>query len=58
MKPKFNRLLDQCIETGLKLGISRAHKHCDTPTQETILQQQHEAIMQELYEWFDIEGEL
>lgn len=55
MKPKLFPLLEQCIENGLKCGYNRAHKHIDNPTDDQIFDQQHSAIMGEIWEWFDFE---
>ena len=56
MKPKFNKVLEQCIETGLNLGYSRAFKHSDTPDETAIKSKQLDAILEEIYEWFDTEN--
>lgn len=56
MKPKFNMVLEQCIETGLKLGYNRAFKHSDNPDEYTIQGKQFDAIMEEIYQWFDMEN--
>jgi hypothetical protein len=53
MKPKTYQLLEFAIENGLKLGFNRAHKHNDNPAQDYILDQQLEAIMLEIHNWFD-----
>ena len=53
MKPKFLPVLEMCIENGLTLGYRRAFKHTDDPTEEQITQAIKDAIMLELYEWFD-----
>lgn len=55
MKPKFHRVLEQCIETGIRLGWNRAHKHNDTPDEETIVNEIMIGIEHEIYEWFDFE---
>lgn len=55
MKPKFGAVLDMCMENGLKLGMSRAYKHDDNPSQEFIIQKQYDAIVEQLYEWFDLD---
>jgi hypothetical protein len=55
MKPKLIPVLEDCIEVGLKLGINRAHKHIDNPTDKQICEQQHAAIMAEIWERFDFE---
>ena len=55
MKPKFLPVLEMCIENGLTYGYRRAFKHNDNPTEEHITMAIREAIMFELYEWFDFE---
>lgn len=56
MKPKFNLVLEQCIETGLTLGYNRAFKHTDNPDEHVIRSKQYDAIMEEIYQWFDMEN--
>lgn len=48
-------VLEMCIENGLRLGYQRAFKHSDNPDETTIYNKQHDAIMSEIYEWFDVE---
>lgn len=55
MKPKLLPLLERCIEDGLELGYNRAHKHVDTPTQQQIVNNQYDAIMNQIFEAFDFE---
>ena len=55
MKPKILPVLEMCIENGLTYGYRRAFKHDDDPTEEQITQAIKDAIMHELYEWFDME---
>lgn len=54
MTPKILPLLERCIEDGLTRGWNRAHKHTDEPSEERILEEQFNAIMGEIWEWFDI----
>lgn len=56
MKPKFDAILDMCIDNGLRRGYNRAFKHNDNPSEETIIENQRNAIMDEIHEWFDIES--
>lgn len=56
MKPKFEAVLDMCIDNGLRRGYNRTFKHNDNPTEETIIENQRNAIMDEIHEWFDIES--
>lgn len=53
MQPKFQALLDMCIENGLRLGYTRAFKHTDEPDENIIIGKQFDAIRDEIYEWFD-----
>lgn len=53
MTPKFYPLLEQCIETGLIRGHHRAHKHRPDPTLDHMVEEQRQAIMAEIHEWFD-----
>lgn len=55
MKPKTYNLLDRCIEDGIDYGYTRAHKHNDTPDPIWIKEQIHQAVMNEISEWFDFE---
>lgn len=55
MKPKPIPVIEDCVQQGLKIGYNRAHKHNDKPDEKQILDQQHNAIMQEIFERFDIE---
>ena len=55
MTPNHYKLLQRCVEEGLKLGYNRAHKHNDAPEPEQIMEAQEQAIMDEVCEWFDFE---
>ena len=61
MKPKFREVLDLAIEQGVAQGLRRAWKHrSDGPSEEVLLQikeQVYDAVMDSLYEWFDIHDE-
>lgn len=53
MTPKFLPVLQMCIDNGIAIGINRAYKHTDEPTRESIQENIHREIMNEIYEWFD-----
>lgn len=55
MKPKFPPVLEMCIENGLKLGYQRAFKHNDNPSDEEVHEAILQAVMHEIYEWFDFD---
>ena len=53
MKPKYYAIINQCIETGCRYGVSRAHKHTEEPSYEQIEEAVHEAIMNEIHTYFE-----
>ena len=55
MKPDTYRLLERCVEDGVKSGLHRAYKHVDEPTDELICDKITQAIMNEISEWFCFE---
>ena len=52
MKPHILKLLETCIENGVSLGYSRAHKHNDIPTEQEVTREITKAIEYELHDWF------
>lgn len=57
MKPKFNVILEQALEEGVRRGYRRAFKHIEDPTEESICQHIEECVMSSLYEYFTFEKE-
>lgn len=57
MIPKFDKVLDHCLEAGIKLGVNRAFKHDDNPSREVIEENVHREIMNQIYEWFEFTEE-
>ena len=55
MKPKFSRVLELAIEAGVASGWRRAHKHVDEPSEFDVCHAIEEAVMTEIYMWFDFE---
>ena len=55
MKPKELAVLEMCIENGITYGLARAYKHTDEPTDDQIKFVLRDAIMHEIYEWFEFE---
>ena len=56
MKPKFDVILQQALMEGISRGYTRAHKHDDDPTDETVIDRIYEEVMNSLYEYFDFTG--
>ena len=57
MKPKTRTILEMCIEEGIDLGMTRAHKHTQTPMQEHIVNEIMKAIFLKIDEMFSFEDE-
>lgn len=55
MTPKFKTVLEYAIETGIKVGYARAHKHTDKPDEYVIYRYVEDAIWNEIYEWFEFD---
>jgi len=58
MRPKTRAILEECIENGVVLGYSKAHKHTDYPEKYTIQQNIEDAIWLEIDERFDFDRSL
>ena len=57
MKVKMYTLIQQIVESGVDAGFNRAHKHTDTPIEETIKSCIEEYIMSGFDEHFTFEHE-
>ena len=55
MKPKTYKVLELCVETGVKYGLARTYKHTDSPSLAELEDNILSAIDYELCEWFDFE---
>lgn len=52
MKPNEYLILSECVEDGINLGYTRAHKHTDTPTEQQIKEAIEQAVMSEICQYF------
>lgn len=50
MKPREYRLMEECVERGVRHGIARARKHDDDPGEDALLEKIHQAVMLEICE--------
>ena len=57
MKPKTYPILVEAVENGVKYGYHRAHKHNDNPDQDQITDAIINAVINEIFEWFDIDDD-
>jgi hypothetical protein len=55
MKPKFFQVLEMCIDSGITRGYNRAFKHNDNPSEQEIIDNISKAIVEDIFEWFDID---
>ncbi len=58
MKPKNRVILEMAIEQGVRRGYRRAHKHVETPAEESIFDHIEECVMSEIYEYFSFDDEV
>lgn len=52
MKPNYYQIIKDCVETGCRHGVSRAHKHTDDPPYDLIETCVQDAIMIEIVDKF------
>lgn len=57
LRPKTYPLLVDAVENGVKYGYHRAHKHNDNPDQDQITDAIINAVINEIFEWFDIDDD-
>ena len=55
MKARDSLVLERCVEVGIKLGLNRARKHQEAPTEAEVVQTILRAVMDEVEEWFVFE---
>jgi hypothetical protein len=55
MKANTYKILQDCIENGIRRGWNRAHKHTDTPEENVVFDRIEDAIMLEINEYFVFE---
>lgn len=57
MKIKMYKLMEQLVQSGIDAGFARAHKHTETPREETIKSCIEADTMALLNEYFTFEQE-
>ena len=55
MRVRAYEVLHRAVEEGVAYGWRRAHKHTDTPDEETIKDQLQQAALNEICELFDFD---
>lgn len=57
MKPRTFAIFEIAIEEGIEYGWRRAHKHTDSPSEDTIKEEISNAIFSELHKYFSFDEE-
>lgn len=52
MRANYRVILEECIENGVRRGYRRAHKHTESPAEETIFEEIENCIMSEIIDHF------
>ena len=52
MRPREYRLMQDCLENGLRRGYRRALKHTDCPSEDQILESLQTNVMGEIIQFF------
>ena len=52
MKPRSEVVLEACIESGIEMGVRRAYKHTDNPSQREIIDCVIRAVNEQIDFWF------
>ena len=55
MKVKEYTVLSDCVERGVQLGMNRAYKHTDFPTNDQLMSTMFDAVLSEICEYFDFD---
>jgi hypothetical protein len=53
MRPKFYKVLEEAITSGVSYGYKRAYKHVENPTEGAIIDSIVEQVMNSIDDWFD-----
>lgn len=57
MKPNCYALVERCVCDGVNIGIARARKHSDKPTDDQLRAHIEQAIIDQFCEWFSFDDE-
>lgn len=57
MRADEYKVLTMCVETGVRRGWTRAHKHNEAPDDQQICDAIERAVTDEICEWFLFEPE-
>lgn len=57
MKIRKYRVFQDCLESGVQAGYTRAHKHTDTPSEQVIVDSIVLAVKENIDEYFIFEDD-
>lgn len=57
LRPRTYDMVAEGIESAIRYGLNRAHKHTDRPTREHVVECVGRAVLSELCEHFDFGDE-
>jgi len=52
LKARVRNVMEQAVESGIRVGYARAHKHNEKPEQEAIIGQIIDSVIESIDEWF------
>jgi hypothetical protein len=52
MTPDAYRVLQMAVQDGIAIGLRRAHKHVETPTEDQLIEILEREVMTQVCEWF------
>lgn len=58
MKANEYRVMEEAVEIGLGYGWRRAHKHVESPSESSIIDEMHTAVMNEITGWFTFDDRI
>jgi len=58
MKPRYEVVLEACIESGIEMGVRRAFKHTDEPRERHIIDCVIRAVNEQIDFWFIVPYDL
>lgn len=55
MRPKVFEIIRRCVEEGVQGGWNMAHDEVEQPSEDQVIEQITQSVMDELHEYFEFE---
>lgn len=52
MNPRYEVVLEACIESGIEMGVRRAFKHTNNPSERALIECVTRAVYEQIDYWF------